>query len=106
MCASITLAFVLSAWWIVGVDIPNGPFAMVFSGSLATGFGDVAPYYVFAERHSLGLSFLVNDPRKYYLLVPLPFCLGLVAVPIVAVWWAIPKHPHGSCKCGYYYAEQ
>ena len=102
LCVLVTLLFLISAWWLVGVQIPNGPFVAVMSGALVIGLEDLGTSWLIAEAHDQGLVLLNQNSRWVHFVVPLPVCLVLIGLPTFAFCWATPRHPRGSCKCGYY----
>ena len=102
-CVLIVVAFVLSAWWFIAVDIRHGPIVFVLSGAFALGFDDFSRHGLFIEYVGDGLKFW-NDWgwQTYQLTVPLYAVLAAVGIPTVLVWRFVPKFPRGHCRrCGY-----
>ena len=113
----IAVAFVLSGWWMLGLQIPTpyGPAVVVNEGVLGVMLDE--------DSYSAGLvvvprgqpSSSGSGPRRpswrwwmnwsvgwRYSHLPLYAVFAVVAIPTLLVWRFVPKFPRGHCqRCGY-----
>ncbi len=108
LCLLIVAAFVVSAWWCVGVGVPFGGIS-VEQGSGAIFLGvdpgtGCMPHQ--GEVFRLGGWNLWNGGRSigraYFVRLPLYAVFLAVAIPTALVWrfWPKPVKPR-HCGCGY-----
>ena len=116
LCLLIAAAFVVSGWWMLGVQIPTpyGPAVAVNEGVFGVMLdNDLSAVFVVVPRGQPSPS--GSGPRRpswrwwmnwsvgwRYSHVPLYAVFAAVAVPTLLVWrfWPKPIKP-GHCRCGY-----
>ena len=101
LCVLIAAAFVVSARWLVALDIPGGPCLYVQAGHFGMAFEDLYFRVWHADTHSAGVWWWrwALSPHAVF---PLWFAFAAVAFPTLLVWrfWPNPIKP-GHCRCGY-----
>ena len=105
MCILIVVAFVVSIWLYVVIQVPTayGPCVYFENGAMMVSLHDRLDEWTYVERSSEGLSlwnFWLAGTRVVE--VPLYAVFTAVAIPTLLVWRFVPKFPRGHCRrCGY-----
>ncbi len=102
MCVLIVVAFVLSAWLLLSIEIPGGSFAMAVGGMVMLGTDDLYNVVWHAESRRPNLALWNQWRWTPYVELPLYAVFLVVAVPTLLVWRFVPRFPRGHCRrCGY-----
>ncbi len=98
----IVAAFVVSAWWLLWIGVPGGPFINVHSGAIGFYLITDATWAGYMSYDSGQWLLLVGRTDANGFLLPLIYPFAAVALPTLLVWrlWSKPIKP-GHCRCGY-----
>ena len=111
----IAAAFVVSAWWLLALQIPTpyGPAVTVSGGCFGLTFDDRRPNVFVAESRIVAPWAAAGSGPNWQwwnywevgwrrIGVPLYALFAAVAIPTLLVWrfWPKPVKP-GHCRCGY-----
>ena len=101
LCVLIAAAFVVSARWLVALDIRGGPCVYVQAGHFGLAFDDLYVRAWHTQRHSAGLWWW-RWALSPHVVFPLWFAFIGVAGPTCVLGWSARRRIlPGHCPCGF-----